>query len=737
MNTEIYGLLEKIGKAWKSAIQNSEAIAEAIAILSKVCISRPLSNLDFCVSSRIKELPKPIEELLKAADKSFRLRTFSRMKKNLNDIIEHCSMKHSSLPESKLLKKVAKKWLKTMEALVEQDSSSRGVILELSPSLDLDAPLEEDKFSEKSRKICLPIKIRNIGNLPILDVKLSFSVEGAVPIDRSEGFKKLSGNEFEISLNKAIAGGQTEVVRIQLLQDMETEINVAVCYKDFLKSFTITEELLAYLKEEGVSYESVEELKNLENHTFLGKDRLVSILKAIIGDDRTVRKKSLITKCVKFLSTYSSPIKSDTSSLSLKLPIAGKNVYEKIKNPYIPDKPLATDWEWGNLMQGKNKNVSKDILMDLRRNNRNVNFIRGITHSGKTSILLDLKYNILEEGNFLPIYINFHTWWDIISKKKISINISGLLYELADSAAQEAAILDLDTSEVDDYLNNFQEDLNMSYQKFRLFVKLLSKVSNKNFHVVFLLDELDWWIQDKKYTEEAAHNLVLYMSGLIQENICSVVVASKWPNQEWKRKLNERKVPLVPNDLAFLEKDDIKKLSALNVLSGKEPLFYTSLALEFIWRVSGGWPGLVQLIFYHIVKRLNDSENPSTLIDIGFIRKIIENIINSDDTQNLISYYLRSFDSSEVSLIRLLTKLHLIRKDTTEIEQIRKSKSKGYFIEDPSVLEISESELNLNLTKLEQKNIIEPIGGSNEQLRLRTGILIYPIVLNLFQGEIS
>ncbi|MGD2087178.1 MAG: hypothetical protein PVH61_13425 [Candidatus Aminicenantes bacterium] len=742
MNSETQKIMEEIHKSWKS-ILSSDSFSRCFDFLSQICVCKPLSKIDFCFDTlELDDVPNQIAEIIKRGINGFCLGPFNSMKKELNDLIEFCSNKYPYNPESLLLKKIARKWLDKIQSSVRDYYEPANIKAQLSPSLDLDIPAEEQKKNDRFGNILLPLSITNLGKFPILDVRLHIFVKGARP--GHDRLRKLPDkNEFEIVLNLDMAPAETYITSIRLSMDTDTKINIKIFYKDFLENFRINDRFLDYLKGESVPDKVIDSLRNFEYSedrklTFCGRDKFSDFLNSMIGSDETVRDKSLITKYIESLILQPSSYNNvDPYKLPpLSLPIFSQFKDKEINNPYTPGIPIISEWQMKNLMQGKHNEIAKRIMSELKNHRREVHFIRGLTHSGKTSILKDLKYLINKEKNYLPIYIDFYEWWSIISDKKISIDICGLLYELANSAANEANLLDFDTTSVDDYLRQFEKEMRISYNYFKIFIKKLSKVSNGEYHIVFLLDELDWWIRYREDMQDTTHRLVSFMSRLIQEDLCSVVLAIMWSNQAWKRKLEDSKVLLIQKHIEFFEKEDIEKLSRMKVIANKDSLFYTPLSIDFIWRISGGWPGIVQLIFYQIIEKLKRVANSDGIVDISLVRKVVEDIINSEENKPFIAHHLKSLEIFEINFIRKLIEMDLINKKTGEISRLRKNKSEGFLFEDPMSSEIKQKDKDINtiLTSLESKQIVEPIGNDCDQFRLRVGLLSYPVVLDTYEG---
>jgi hypothetical protein len=162
---------------------------------------------------------------------------------------------------------------------------------------------------------------------------------------------------------------------------------------------------------------------------------------------------------------------------------------------------------------------------------------------------------------------------------------------------------------------------------------------------------------------------------------------------------------------------------------------FSGLAIDILWRLSGGWPGLVQLLCYEVIEILR-RDGKSIVADVGVVKKASGNIIQSPDYKDLLAYLLGSLTINEFLLLGWLVNSGRIQLETSEILGIRSDTSLGYRIElhtsDQGPFECPE-DMSKELWNLKEKEIIEDLGGRTAaRLRLRVGLLVNK---NLYLGK--
>ena len=151
-------------------------------------------------------------------------------------------------------------------------------------------------------------------------------------------------------------------------------------------------------------------------------------------------------------------------------------------------------------MKGERELLAAEILTDPLLDHGRMYVIRGVRRSGKTSLLQGLREKMnADDAKFLPVYIDISLWHLTLQEKAASIDIDGLLYELADSAARKAALFISDEAEVEEIEEALTNEQSMTLEP-SSFGALMDKLeASTGRKVVFLLDELDWWIKQEPF----------------------------------------------------------------------------------------------------------------------------------------------------------------------------------------------------------------------------------------------
>lgn len=427
------------------------------------------------------------------------------------------------------------------------------------------------------------------------------------------------------------------------------------------------------------------------------------------------------------------------SSFSFRLTAPAAIDKNALRNPYIPDVPLTIEWHWQELMKGGHQRLIADIAKDLQNTTAGrVYVIRGVKRTGKTSTLRCLLERMRRTPGYFPVYIDIYSWQLALREKGARIDGENLLYELADSALTEAEYAEPKLAE--EPKQKLSADLQesacrMRYEQFEAFIRELSIALN-NACVVFILDELDSWIEAREF-EKDAQNLLEQMRRLAinMGERSAVIISHDWQGHNWQRTYNLAKLtPILLRRVDFLERADIKALCALT-----SPLPYTEVAIEFIWRATGGWPGLVQFVLYRLIEEawraIDINGDRKFLVDITITKKVISNILQSADDRPFLTYFLKSFDADEIKVLQTLAAAQLVRKDSYQIAGVRRSREEAFVYEGELPDEIISSRAFENaLASLYSKQIIESVGEDHQghhQCKLRVGLLAYPGALKL------
>lgn len=390
----------------------------------------------------------------------------------------------------------------------------------------------------------------------------------------------------------------------------------------------------------------------------------------------------------------------------------------KVKNPYIPDLPLSLGSE---LVKGGRKE-KVDEFVDTLKQERRLLVLHGLKRTGKTSVIFNLEAKLKQPG-YWPIYIAMDRWQRKLQSDSQQMDDENMLYELMVTAFLRAGA-DFE-EDLDKFLGKFEKDERINYEEFKGYIEPLSKKlsndKNETGHIIFFLDDLEALLVSGNFRN--GQQFLNTMINLVQEKVCSFILAHEWGNPDWL----EKEKPPLRYRTEFLKKEDVDLLARL-----ASPLHYTEMALEYLWRVTGGWPGLVQLALFRLIESVQDEEQKIKVIDISQVKKTITDITSSQDNRLFIMYFMKSLTDAEIQLLRIL-EANLVDKKTSLITGIQKRPSKKEFSSSEFCLKHI-TDLHRLLTSLKDKQIIELTPQKN-RWRLRVGLLAYSEVLNLSRSE--
>lgn len=619
------------------------------------------------------KVPEPLQHLITEARHAFDLQQRqSEMQSRLKKLIEFCGSENNRyLPGASLLRNEAKRWLEYLKHFPTANKSP-SLRIHLSPSLDLPQQLSKTWNSETGEvSLDLDLALINDGQLPITYVAMLFASKGK--------FKLIIKDPHDVTLS---SDGLRLIELKSVIEVGESRV-VRLCLK--------------HIEETEVN--------------------LRARYKCFPDPDR--------------------PNPESCFSFKLTAPLAlDKNAWQ---NPYIPDVPLTTEWHWKELMKGGHQRIIADIVKDLQNIKAGrVYVIRGVKRTGKTSLLYSLHEGIRRIPGHFPVYIDIDSWQMALRKEGAKIDGENLLYKLADSALADTEYAEPKLAqEHKDKLNAalLECACRMRYEQFEAFVGELASALN-NACVVFFLDELDSWIAAQEF-EKDAQNLLEQMRRLAinLRGRCAAIISHDWQGQNRQNAYNNANLtPSLWHRVKFLERTDVDALCALT-----SPLPYTETAMEFIWRATGGWPGLVQFVLYRLVEEVWRSSDPNGdgrfLVDIAMAKKVIGNILQSADDRPFLTYFFKSFDDAEIKVLQTLSAAQLIRKDSYQIEGVRRSREEAFVYAGELPEEMSARVFENALASLYGKQIIEPVGEGHHQCKLRVGLLAYPGALKLRQNE--
>lgn len=420
------------------------------------------------------------------------------------------------------------------------------------------------------------------------------------------------------------------------------------------------------------------------------------------------------------------------------------------QNPFVPGSPLEPEWFERERVFGNHQDIISDILSELRSPKGKVLTIAGCKRSGKTSIMYEVRRRLQRErpGDVLPIYVDFDEWVYAFSLHDATIDEESLMYELLFAVVEELSDEGRTDTNTEKLLESLLENEEIKNEKLirRRFEELMERLSRTTTRaLVFLLDEFDVLLRSMISTIDARRVLVQYLRHLAEIGMATLILAydftsksmlheylGDWSHPQWGIKhLNQ------------LQTINLARIAVSGPLSNlkevySDPSPYSVLALAYIWRVTGGWPGLTQILLHQVYRPQNLSKQG--VIDVGSVKPIVKQLLSSnspafDDLKGALS-------EQERLTLRCLQETKAIDPSTSYISDVTWRGDAGYRVAvDPKVLahaQLSPQDFEVALHALESNQIIEVIPGASGACRLRVGLFYYaPSVVLPNQGGVA
>lgn len=412
---------------------------------------------------------------------------------------------------------------------------------------------------------------------------------------------------------------------------------------------------------------------------------------------------------------------------------ADESLIRDISNPYIPDLPLLTFSQWERLAKGTHRQLSEHLLEDLSIDSGRVVVIRGCRRTGKTSILQHLRTELEHQGDFLPVYIDLYMWFlELKNRDKCVKDGETLYYELvrATFSAIESTFADIenDVAEEDPRIERLRRRLDEPSKtrslQLREFEDFMSAVKDElGRRVLLIIDELDWLVNMDVFAGTAESMLGGLAATSLRRGSFSALLSHDWTSPGWEPRYKEGRWSFLTRRVRFLRRSDVEALARVD-----ERLRVSDMAIDFIWRFTGGWPGLVQLLCYEVIEVVRRGENGST-IDIVVAKAAARRILDSPDYGKFLSYLLGGLLEDEMEILSWLLTSNLIDLESGEILGLHRDPASGYRLNFPRSLttnqRLDESRFSAILLQLEEKEIIAELNRGSGRTRLLVGLMAY------------
>ena len=420
-----------------------------------------------------------------------------------------------------------------------------------------------------------------------------------------------------------------------------------------------------------------------------------------------------------------------------------------LQNPYVPDLPLFSDRQWETLVMGEHGNLLAELRSSEYLRQGTALIVRGCRRTGKTTLLRRLKMEEEREAGLLVVYVDIYLWFLELSgqDKDDCIDDRALFYEFCRAALieaemfaeemrdraeiddeEESLILD-GLQEVRDYIEASSTGMKLPPQAFdKAMVDIGGIVKRK---ILLIIDELDWWI-NKMLSDGNAEAFLRVLSEMAKRRQAfSVLLSHDLTSSGWDRRLGQdrEKEDAQPfsRRTRFLSRTVLESLASV-----AEGVAFSSMAIDSIWRISGGWPGLATLIYYEAVEVARSKGVRG--VDVGIVKRAVRNLLEQEDYQKFVSYLLVSISEEELAVLSLLVKSEIIQETTGFIRWLQLQPGDHYMFKPPSAIELrfhKVSRLSDLLRSLKDKEIIDEVEGGHGSMRLRVGLFAYPLIYDL------
>ena len=625
---------------------STELLGAVLRMLEQ--LSRPLNTqIRFPDIRACEGVDADLPKLVRIAQDGFNLvHPLGKMINQLTRVEERVDKELAGYWLAGRLVAAARKWQHVLEA-VDPNNASASLQLWLVPSLLLgdEGAVEESLDPQGRRCINLQLAVLNVGTGPALDVVLE--------LEYSTSDIEVEGEET-ISVG-SVCRDQVEFANFQLRQEPSrgTNMQVVARYRDYIRKSQAT------AKSGRFTWPTPKPARPIQNHgTFPRKNAKQNARKSVIFPNER-----------------------------------SENISESIANPFIIGRPVGSLAELKTVFVDRHSELGRlESCITGTGDQGTLIYLRGLRRAGKTSLVLQLRERLMEKP-FIFVYIDCELLERQAARAKKQTGAewqeTDLMREVASIVAATAGIdpfednpendtVGADTSEgkLTEAQHRFsafmkavkgsdwrkEETLTTARQSFERFLQAIEK------RIILVFDEADYFgIRD---FSSFARSFLIFLKNLTLGGISSIFVY-ELSNKFW----NEPSLPLGEVvRVELLDFEDMKclaesKLITSDLLTEFEKahpnpeererafddlpnLILTPLAMSYLWYVTGGYPFLTQLICYHLVQNeIADStaehRSFSKIIEIGDVKRAVQQIILSEDNRQQLDYLSLGFSQEE------------------------------------------------------------------------------------------
>lgn len=416
--------------------------------------------------------------------------------------------------------------------------------------------------------------------------------------------------------------------------------------------------------------------------------------------------------------------------------------YKKIKqNPYILTTPIPEKL-WDLLVYERNEilNELMDEIKKVKQKNNEGCFLalKGLRRTGKSTLLRHLCSEVYNVG-VLPVEIDSLLWrieWEKDENRgypwkpnKFLIKVAlAIIYNIRFRKNQFDEALEKQAKKISD-IEDFQVLISQLLESIKIPILLVFDEADS-------LGELSWFKDDI---------LFLCFKSLLEKKMKIIILFSyDIMSPFWNNISNNSKLLFKCVRTKLLSRN-----STINLAVKPANLIFTPIAEEYLWRITGGYPALVQLICHYLLMNSDKQKGILNPVRASKLREVVQNIFNSKDAQQYIDYldYLKyGFNSNEINLLITLISCKRIEFDTGFITPLYLTPDSPTIFatdellhlygerwqQDQNDLKTVQKEIRDAANGLVTKEIIEIVDNINRRvLRLRVGFfLLYDPYIN-------
>lgn len=329
------------------------------------------------------------------------------------------------------------------------------------------------------------------------------------------------------------------------------------------------------------------------------------------------------------------------------------------RNPYVLTPPVPKQ-DWELLVYERDAQLDR-LLEAVDDGQGGFVAVKGLRRTGKTTLLRHFCTKVSEsETGVLPVYIDSLIWrvkWEEDEKDGKTWVAGTFLRRVARRTVETARHKDIALSA---RLLDIGSDAShkIGIEQFQEFVHAIGKELNKPLLLVF--DEAD----SLGYFPEFRELLLLCFKELVDDSQLMVVFAYELANPFWNSIWEDSRIVFEPD----LRTELLRREATIEVGTKPAGLDYTPLAKEYLWRVTGGYPALVQLLCHHLIRDLKTGKRALRgAIRVADLKHIVRNILLSKDDLQYIDYLRHGFSLEERRLLITLIRGGGVKLQTGEL----------------------------------------------------------------------